>query len=323
MLTLPISHAWLGPWDYAGVIPCGKGRCDVSKCQASTKAQAQKATHKAYDQKPRHRYKGTWPQTGHSNNKKTPKEWWHFRTKVHDHRQSTATTRRHQRNDDISEQRYMTTDRAQQQQEDTKGMMTFQNKGTWPQTGHSNNKKTPKEWWHFRTKVHDHRQSTATTRRHQRNDDISEQRYMTTDRAQQQQEDTKGMMTFQNKGTWPQTGHSNNNKTPKEWWHFRTLYTGCSINKRPLGLKVPLSNDTWSMIHIPMNTKWPWFDFTIPPKVKCHEVCAYTEIPYIINYICVLCKIGYNAPFRRFLKVKWPWFDIERLTKVKCNEVNW
>ena len=43
-------------------------------------------------------------------------------------------------------------------------------------------------------------------------------------------------------------------------------------NKRPLGLTALLSNNTLSMIYSPMNTKWPWFDLSMPPKVKCHDV---------------------------------------------------
>ena len=44
-------------------------------------------------------------------------------------------------------------------------------------------------------------------------------------------------------------------------------------NKRLLGLTVPLCNNTWSMIHSPMNTKWPWFDLQVQMsrgKLKDH-----------------------------------------------------
>ena len=42
--------------------------------------------------------------------------------------------------------------------------------------------------------------------------------------------------------------------------------------KRPLGLTAPLSNNTLSIIHSPMNAQWPWFDLSMLPKVKCHRV---------------------------------------------------
>ena len=44
------------------------------------------------------------------------------------------------------------------------------------------------------------------------------------------------------------------------------------FNKRPLGLTAPMSNNTLSMIQSPMNTQWPWFDLSMPPKVKCYVV---------------------------------------------------
>ena len=50
------------------------------------------------------------------------------------------------------------------------------------------------------------------------------------------------------------------------------LWYDCTFNKRHLGLTAPLSNNTLSMIYSPMNTKWPWFDLSMPPKVKCHDV---------------------------------------------------
>ena len=49
-------------------------------------------------------------------------------------------------------------------------------------------------------------------------------------------------------------------------------YVTSLLNKRPLGLTAPLSNNTLSMIYSPMNIKWPWFDLSMPPKVKCHDV---------------------------------------------------
>ena len=83
-------------------------------------------------------------------------------------------------------------------------------------------------------------------------------------------------------------------------------------NKRP-----PLSNNTLSMMHSPMNTQWPWFDFSMPPMVKCHGVNWKTI--YDLLYMCFMQNlIRYNL-----VKVMWPWFDLEMLSKVKCLEVNW
>ena len=46
--------------------------------------------------------------------------------------------------------------------------------------------------------------------------------------------------------------------------HFRSI---CNLdfflNKRPLGLTAPLSNNTLNMIHSQMNTKWHWFDLSM------------------------------------------------------------
>ena len=64
---------------------------------------------------------------------------------------------------------------------------------------------------------------------------------------------------------------------------WTTSHTLVYRNKRPLGLTAPLSNNTSSMIHSPMNTKWPWFDLSMPPKVKCHEVNWKTI--YMIYYV--------------------------------------
>ena len=49
----------------------------------------------------------------------------------------------------------------------------------------------------------------------------------------------------------------------------KNVYIFYEWNKRPHGLTAPLSNNTWSIIHSPMNTQWPWFDLSMPPKVKC------------------------------------------------------
>ena len=50
-------------------------------------------------------------------------------------------------------------------------------------------------------------------------------------------------------------------------------------NKRPLGLTAPLSNNTLSMIHSPMNTQWPFY----ATQGQCHGV-NWKTIPYICMY---------------------------------------
>ena len=81
-------------------------------------------------------------------------------------------------------------------------------------------------------------------------------------------------------------------KQSKSYW-LVCWENGVKCNKRPLGLTAPLSNNTWSMIQSSMNIKWPWFDLSMPPKVKCHEVnwkiiydslCVY-EILYMMLHL--------------------------------------
>ena len=64
-----------------------------------------------------------------------------------------------------------------------------------------------------------------------------------------------------------------------------------------LGLTALLSNNTPSMIYSPMNTKWPWFDLSMPLQVKCHDVNWKTI--YLIWFTMCSWKIVYDAPFRR------------------------
>ena len=60
------------------------------------------------------------------------------------------------------------------------------------------------------------------------------------------------------------------------------------------------------MIHSQINTQWPWFDLSMPPKVKCNGVNWKT----IYDLQCVSCKIWKDAPCRRcnLLKVMRSWF---------------
>ena len=67
-----------------------------------------------------------------------------------------------------------------------------------------------------------------------------------------------------------------------------------NINKRPLSLTAPLSNNTLSMIHSPINTKWHWFDLSMPPKVKCHEVNWKT----IYDLLCVYENLWDTTPWK-------------------------
>ena len=93
-------------------------------------------------------------------------------------------------------------------------------------------------------------------------------------------------------------------------------------NNRPLGLTAPLPNNTLYMIHSPMNTQWPWFDISMPPKVKCHGVnwkTIYDLLHMFFMQNWIRCSISQKV----ILKVMWPWFDLERLSNVKCIEVNW
>ena len=69
------------------------------------------------------------------------------------------------------------------------------------------------------------------------------------------------------------------------------------INKRPLDLTAPLSNNRLSMIYSPMNTKWPWFDLSMPPKVKCHDVnwkTIYTvyDLLYVHEKLYMMLHLG-------------------------------
>ena len=92
----------------------------------------------------------------------------------------------------------------------------------------------------------------------------------------------------------------------KLWENKFSLLVNCMRylpkNKRPLGLTAPLSNNTLSMIYNPMNTKWPWFDLSMPPKVKCHDVSWKTI--YRIWFTMCSWKIVYDAPFRRYNLLK-------------------
>ena len=45
-------------------------------------------------------------------------------------------------------------------------------------------------------------------------------------------------------------------------WHQKLLH---DVNKRPLGLTAPLSNNTLRIIHSPMSTIWHWFDLSMTP----------------------------------------------------------
>ena len=95
--------------------------------------------------------------------------------------------------------------------------------------------------------------------------------------------------------------------------------TSLQGNKRPLGLRAPLSNNTWSMIQSPMKLNehpmtliWP-FNATQGQmswgKLKDH-IYDLLYRRFIQNLIS--CSI-YNL-----LKLRKPWFDLERLSKVKC-----
>ena len=42
--------------------------------------------------------------------------------------------------------------------------------------------------------------------------------------------------------------------------------------KETLAPTTPIFNNILPMVHSPMNTQWPWFDLSMPPKVKCHGV---------------------------------------------------
>ena len=72
------------------------------------------------------------------------------------------------------------------------------------------------------------------------------------------------------------------------------VYAISTLNKRPLGLTAPLFNNTLIMIHSPINTKWPWFDLSVPPKVKYHEV----NLKNHIWFTMCLWKCVYDAPFK-------------------------
>ena len=82
----------------------------------------------------------------------------------------------------------------------------------------------------------------------------------------------------------------NINQGMKSRWKYS--YRVGNWNKRPLGLTAPLSNNTLSIIHSPMNAQWPWFDLSMPPKVKCHRVNW--NIIYDVLYV-------FHAKFNKML----------------------
>ena len=95
----------------------------------------------------------------------------------------------------------------------------------------------------------------------------------------------------------------NGEKCDRKWFSViqnghRQPFCEQNQNKRPLGLTAPLSNNTLCMIYNPMNTKLPWFDLSMPPKVKCHDVNWKTI--YRIWFTMCSWQIVYDVPFRRY-----------------------
>ena len=63
-----------------------------------------------------------------------------------------------------------------------------------------------------------------------------------------------------------------------------------------------------------MNTQWPWFDLSIPPKVKCHGVNWKTIYDLLYRHFIqnfIRCSILEMQPLESYVTLLWYWKVIQ------------